>query len=276
MTDRPAAAELLALALEIAAEAAALVAARRLDVGPVETKSTLTDMVTAVDRASESLIVGRILQARPGDGILGEEGSDRRGESGLRWVIDPLDGTTNYLYGIPAYAVSIAVEDESGAVAGVVHDAAHGEVFAAARGGGATLGGEPLAVSLLDDPAAALVGTGFGYSAPRRAFQAALLANLLPGIRDIRRGGSAALDLCAVACGRLDGYYEQGLQHWDHAAGALIVREAGGRIAWLEALGDGRPLEPPLLVAAGPGLFGRLAATIAAAAAGIAGPPART
>ncbi len=227
MTPDPVA--LLSLASATAREAGAMVAARaghiRTDVG---TKSTPTDMVTEVDRDSEALIVARILAARPADAILGEEGGGQPGTSGVRWVIDPLDGTTNYLYGYPAYAVSIAAEFEGVAVAGVVFDASRGDIFEAALGRGATLNGQPIRVSGKRELASALTGTGFGYDPQRRALQGAVLASLLPHIRDIRRGGSAALDLCAVACGRLDAFFELGLGPWDWAAAALIIREAGG------------------------------------------------
>lgn len=248
----------LELATTIAHEAGAVVVdgagVARERVG---TKSSLTDMVTEIDHASEALIVRRIREARPDDGIIGEEGSSREGANGVRWVIDPLDGTTNFLYGFPAYAVSIAIEFEGDAVVGVVHDVSRGETFAAAKGRGATLDGRSIRTSDKDDLATALIGTGFGYSTERRRNQAALVASVLPQIRDIRRAGSAALDLCFVACGRLDGYFEQGIQHWDHAAGALIVREAGGFTGWV--VGESPLLEPPVLLAAGPALFAPLA-----------------
>lgn len=234
--------ELLGIARETALEAGALLRTRAGAVRElVETKSSPTDMVTEVDRASEALIVERILAARPLDGILGEEGAARAGSSGVRWVIDPLDGTTNYLYGLPAYAVSIAAEHSGTVVAGVVYDAAHDDLYAAAGGEGATCNGKPIVVSLADQLLIALVGTGFGYSPVRRAKQALLLQSVIAGIRDIRRAGSAALDLCSVACGRLDAYFEWGLQPWDMAAGRLIVEEAGGRTE-VVATFDGAPL----------------------------------
>jgi len=233
-----------------------IVAGRGVARDRIGTKSSSTDMVTEVDHASEEFIARRIREARPGDGILGEEGSSSEGTTGVRWVIDPLDGTTNFLYGFPAYAVSIAVEVEGEAVAGVVHDVARGETFAAAKGRGATLNGESIRVSEKTELGTALIGTGFGYSPERRRNQAALVASVLPAIRDIRRAGSAALDLCYVACGRLDGYFEQGIQHWDHAAGVLIVREAGGDTGWV--IGDSPRLEPPVLVATSRALFAPL------------------
>jgi len=263
MTTAPPPAELLALAMEIAREAGVLLARRAGEARTrVATKSTSTDMVTEVDHESEALIVARLLAARPDDGLLGEEGSERTGASGARWVFDPLDGTTNFLYGIPAFAVAIAAEVEGEVVAGVVHDAVHGETYSASLGGGAFVGARRLAVSRESNLAHALVGTGFGYDAARRAAQARVLAHVLPRVRDIRRSGSAALDLCAVACGRLDAYYESGLQPWDHAAGALIVREAGGLTGW----GNEMPGLPAPIVAAPSALYAPLLALIAASA----------
>lgn len=249
MTVQPT--ELRALAEEVAREAGAFVAAHALTTRlRVETKSSATDMVSEVDHESEALIVQLLLEARPGDAILGEEGGARAGTSGVRWVIDPLDGTTNYLYGYPAYAVSIAAEIEGEVVAGAVFDAAHGQCYSAALGEGACRDGSGLAVSGQAALAAALVGTGFGYDSGQRARQGAVLAGVVPRVRDIRRSGSAALDLCYVASGRYDAYFELGLGPWDWAAGALIVREAGGRTLLRER--DGRIA---LVIAAGPALF---------------------
>ena len=253
---------LLHLATDIAFEAGELLATRAPHVREsVETKSTLTDMVTEVDRASEALIVERVLAARPSDGILGEEGTDREGESGVRWVIDPLDGTTNYLYGFPAYAVSIGVEVQGEVVAGVVHDAARGETFTAWLGGGAFRDGQRIHVTGQDRLSLALLGSGFGYDATHRAWQARVIAALLGSVRDLRRAGSAALDLCAVACGRLDAYFEGPLNAWDMSAGSLIVREAGG-VAVVRPIG---PSEAPGIIAAGPALFQALEVLIAEA-----------
>jgi fructose-1,6-bisphosphatase/inositol monophosphatase family enzyme len=224
--------ELLHLATEFALEAGALLRDRQPLVRDlVATKSTPTDMVTEVDRASEELLVRRILAARPHDAILGEEGANHPGTSGVRWVIDPLDGTTNYIYGYPAYAVSVGIEHNGEPIVGAVFDAARSELFAAARGRGATLDARPIAVSTEIDLTHALVGTGFAYDVERRRGQAAFTAYMLPRVRDIRRGGSAAIDLCSVACGRLDAYAEFGLNEWDRSAGMLIVNEAGGRAA---------------------------------------------
>lgn len=226
--------ELLALAREVALEAAALVAARRRE--PVEvaaTKSSVTDVVTAVDRAAEELIATRLLAARPGDGLVGEEGAGAGSSSGVTWVVDPIDGTVNYLYDIPQYAVSIAArvgEDPQAVVAGVVVDVAKGECFTATRGGGAWLGGRRLRVRDVAPMGERLVGTGFSYERQVRVLQGRAVAALLPHVRDVRRLGSAALDLCGLAAGRLDAYVEEGLAEWDLAAGGLVAREAGARV----------------------------------------------
>jgi myo-inositol-1(or 4)-monophosphatase len=192
-----------------------------------ETKTSATDMVTAMDRAAEASILRDLSEARPDDGFLGEEGTDRGGSTGLRWVIDPLDGTTNYLYRFPAWCVSIAVEDELGALVGVVHDPRGGETFTAVRGRGSWCDGRALAVGAPTALDAALVGTGFAYAAAERTWQGRVLAHVLPRVRDVRRAGSAALDLCSVGAGRLDAYYERGIQPWDSAAGLLVASEAG-------------------------------------------------
>jgi myo-inositol-1(or 4)-monophosphatase len=219
-----------------------------------ETKSSATDMVSEMDRAAERLIVSGLLAERPDDGIVGEEGAATAGTSGVRWVIDPLDGTTNYLYGHPGWAVSIAAEHEAGVVAGVVADAVHGEVFTATRGGGACRDGQPITCSDATDLTTALVGTGFAYDPARRAVQGQVVAGLLPRVRDIRRMGAASVDLCSVACGRLDAYYERGLSWWDLAAGGLIAREAGATVTAI----DGGPVVPGSVLAAAPGLAAAL------------------
>jgi myo-inositol-1(or 4)-monophosphatase len=210
-------------------------------------------MVSDADRDAERLIRELLAAERPDDGLLGEEGSDVEASSGRRWVVDPLDGTTNYLYRFPAWVVSVALEDGDGTAVGAVHDPLRGETFTALRGGGARLGGKPIAVSGAERLDSALIWTGLGYDADRRARQAELLATLLPRVRDIRRAGAAALDLCMVACGRLDGYYERGLHAWDWAAGSLIAAEAGASVISL-------PGEPFGLVAASPAIAGELAA----------------
>jgi myo-inositol-1(or 4)-monophosphatase len=222
-----------------------------------ETKSSATDMVSEMDRASERLIVEGLLAERPDDGIIGEEGGATRGTSGIRWVIDPLDGTTNYLYGHPGWAVSIAAEDGEGVVAGVVADAVHGEVFTAIRGGGAWRGGRPIECSTAQNLSTALVGTGFGYDPARRAAQGAVVAGVLPHVRDIRRMGACAVDLCSVACGRLDAFFERGVSWWDVAAGGLIASEAGATVHMVGGAGD-EPPHPHFVTASAPGLAGAL------------------
>lgn len=220
-------AALLSLAHRLAEEAGQLLLDGLATAEVLGSKSTLTDMVTSMDRSSEQHIVDGIRAARPHDAIVGEEGADFDGTSGVRWIIDPLDGTTNYLYAVPAYAVSIAVEANGVVVAGVVADPSHRETFAATLGGGATCNGKPIACNDVASLANALVGTGFSYDADRRARQGEVVGQLLPRARDVRRFGAAALDLCWVACGRLDAFYERGLQQWDLEAGGLIAREAG-------------------------------------------------
>lgn len=229
----------------------------------VATKSSSTDMVTEVDRECERLIVEGIRAARPGDAIVGEEGADVGGTSGYRWLIDPIDGTTNYLYGHPGFAVSIACELEGEAVAGVVNDPMHGELFAATSGGGASRNGEPIRCSQKTELSKALVATGFGYDPERRRAQGAVIARIIGDIRDIRRMGAAAVDLCSVACGRVDAYYERGLNAWDLAAGALIASEAGVTLGSI----DGGPLRPASVIAAGPALFEPLRAALVEAGA---------
>jgi myo-inositol-1(or 4)-monophosphatase len=199
----------------------------------VDTKSSATDMVSEADREAEAAIADLLRAERPDDGLVGEEGADDASASGRRWVVDPLDGTTNYLYRFPAWAVSVALEDGDGGLAGVVHDPVADETFRAERGRGAELNGRPIHVSDATSLDTALIGTGFGYDAEVRAGQADVLRRVLPRVRDIRRAGAAALDLCFVAAGRLDGYYERGIHRWDYAAGALIVREAGGEVVEL-------------------------------------------
>jgi myo-inositol-1(or 4)-monophosphatase len=206
----------------------------------VSHKSSATDPVSDADRASEAIVVATITRQRPNDGLIGEEGARRSGSSGLRWVIDPLDGTVNYLRERTQVAVSIACEQEWDGgwhpLLGVVHDPFRGEMFTAVRGRGAQLDGMPVRVRAGADPAGALVATGFSYRAESRARQGAQISALLPRVGDIRSLGSAALELCWVAAGRSDGYYEDELEPWDWAAGALIAQEAG---AGVRALGTG-------------------------------------
>jgi myo-inositol-1(or 4)-monophosphatase len=284
-------AELRALAVSVAREAGALLADRA---GPVEvaaTKSSPTDVVTEMDRRSEELIRSRVLAARPSDAILGEEGGliGNTDNAPVLWVIDPLDGTVNYLYGLHDWAVSVAAEvrwtedgeaggeaggEEGGAegeevgrkiVAGAVYVPLRDEMFCAVLGHGAWLQAgkndwSPLRCRPGVSLDQALVGTGFGYLAARRQVQGEVVAALLPRIRDIRRAGVASVDLCAVAAGRLDGFYERGLNYWDWAAGALVAAEAGAVVGGL----NGAPVSSSMTVAAGPALFGPLAEALAA------------
>jgi len=278
--------ELLVIAVGAALEAGQLLASKEGRVEVAATKSSPTDVVTEMDGRAEELIRARILVARPDDAILGEEGGqvDGAADAPARWVVDPLDGTVNYLYGLHDWAVSIAAEVERveggevgrEIVAGAVYVPMRGELFTAVRGEGAWLEstrasgtpGGPGESAIPDStferiplrcrPGVpldqALIATGFGYRAQRRTVQGEVVAALLPRIRDIRRNGAASVDLCAVAAGRLDGYYERGLNYWDYAAGALIAQEAGAIV------GDSRggPPNPSMTVAAGPGLFGPL------------------
>ncbi len=244
-------AELAAIAEALAREAGDLIRSRLDDVISISTKSTATDMVTEVDRQSERLIVSRLESLRPGDALLGEEGTTSAGNTGVRWIFDPLDGTTNYIYGFPAFCVSIGVEVDGHPVAGAVYDPLRGEMFTATAGGGAVVDGRPIHVTTQPSIETALVSTGFGYDPSRRAFQGRVLAEVVPRVRDIRRAGSAALDLCWVACGRVDAYYEFGLNDWDMAAGALIVREAGGRTGAFA----GAPAGVNTILASGPAIF---------------------
>ena len=300
--------DLLALAAETAAAAGRLLADRGAMARPevVDTKSSLTDVVTEMDRQAEALITERIRAARPGDAILGEEGGETHGVAqategsaapadAVRWIVDPLDGTVNYLYGLADWSVSIAAEAGGTIVAGVVAVPLHGETFLAVRGRGAWLrsdaglhsatgeatgahrgpghrrtraratgslpAGDRRPAALQPDVplARALVGTGFGYLPGRRRVQGEVVSALLPQIRDIRRGGSASVDLCMVAAGRLDAFYERGLNYWDYAAGALIAEEAGAVVTGL----NGRPPGPSMTVAAAPGLHAELIAALA-------------
>lgn len=229
----------------------------------VSSKTSGTDLVSDTDRDAEALIVGMIAAERPGDAIVGEEGAAAAGSGEVRWLVDPLDGTINYLWGIPQWSVSVAALDRDGPLAGVVHDPSRGETFTAARGAGARRDGRPLLLGPGPPLHEALVGTGFSYVAARRARQAALLPMILPAVRDLRRFGSAAIDLAWVACGRLDGYFERGLNPWDWAAGRLLVTEAGGVVQELPERGD----DPVGCLAAPPALIGPLRELVDAAGA---------
>jgi myo-inositol-1(or 4)-monophosphatase len=230
--------ELHDLALSAAREASVLVRDRRSrPVEVADTKSSPTDVVTEADRASEELLRSLITRARPEDAVLGEEGGSEAGTSGVRWIVDPIDGTVNFLYGLPQYAVSVAAEVDGQVVAGVVRNAATGVEDAATLGGGATRDGTRIAVRPVPPLAEALVITGFNYDARLRGLQAAAAARLLPRVRDIRRLGSSALDICFVADGCADAYVEEGLHLWDHAAAGLIAREAGATTRLVAGVG---------------------------------------
>jgi myo-inositol-1(or 4)-monophosphatase len=243
-------AELLREATSVAEEAGQLLLDRLNQERTVSTKSSLTDMVTDADRASEALIVGRLAKDRPGDEVLTEEAGNLPGTTRVRWVVDPLDGTTNYLYRFPAWSVSVAAEVDGTTVAAVVRDPARDVTFSALAGHGSWQNGQALLLSSPPPLERALVGTGFAYDARRRAWQARVLTTVLPSVRDVRRAGSAALDLCFVAAGHLDAFYESGIQAWDRAAGLLVASEAG---AWVGGL-DGGPPTTGLTIATHPEL----------------------
>ncbi|MFT4221064.1 MAG: inositol monophosphatase family protein [Microbacterium sp.] len=250
--------DVLALAVEIAREAGELAHRRRSEgVAIAATKSAVADIVTEADREVEALIRDRLAAARPGDGFLGEESGAAGGTTDVTWVVDPIDGTVNYAYGLPTYAVSVAAvagDPDPGtwtALAGAVFAPGLGELFTAARGEGARLGGRRLAVASEVGAAGALVATGFGYDPATHAGDLERLARVMPLARDIRRIGAASVDLCYVAAGRLDAYFERGINPWDHAAGGLIVQEAGGLIGGL----SGGPPSREMTIAAPPALF---------------------
>jgi len=229
----------------------------------IATKSSPTDMVTEMDRSVERLLVAGILAARPDDSIVGEEGADHVGVSRVRWLLDPIDGTTNFVYGIPGFNISVAAEVDGQVVAGVVLDPLHDDLFTAARGYGAERNGQPIRCNAAPGLATALVATGFSYEPGRRHRQAGVLTHVLPAVRDIRRIGAAALDLCWVACGRVDACYEKGLAPWDYAAGSLIAEESGASVGDLE----GGPASSAFVLAANPDLFEPLRDLLRAAGA---------
>lgn len=241
---------LLGLAIRGARAAGAELMARYGHIQGLDTKTSATDPVSDADRAAERILVDLITGERPEDGLLGEEGAARDSRSGLRWVIDPLDGTVNYLYQLDNFSVSVAVEDADGALVGVVYNPTIDRLYRAVRGLGAVVDGRALHVNNPVPMQRSLIATGFGYDAERRSRQGGLIAALLPEVRDIRRIGSAALDLCAVAAGAVDGYFEEGVKAWDVAAGGLIAREAGASYAVVTPTGA----ETGCL-AAGPALF---------------------
>ncbi|HEX3787939.1 MAG TPA: inositol monophosphatase family protein [Pseudonocardiaceae bacterium] len=256
----------------VAAEAARLVAGlRAAGPGEVSTKSTETDVVTSGDRAAERLVRERLAQWWPDAPVLGEEEGGETPSAGLAWVVDPIDGTVNYLYGHPAYAVSVAAQVDGESVAGAIVEPATGRTWLAARGAGATLDGRPLRVSAADRLELTLVATGFAYDRDRRARQGQLWAGLLPTVRDIRRGGAASLELCAVAAGWVDAYVEHGLHRWDWAAGALIAQEAGAVVRLPTDPGQSRAddgLGAEAVFVSTPGVAEQLRAALAGAGAG--------
>jgi len=243
--------QLIQLAADLAAAASAIHIARLRTAKRVLTKSSGTDFVSDVDHAAEAAIVDGIRAARPQDSILAEEGSLHDGSTGVRWVIDPLDGTTNYLYGYPAFAASIGIEVDGAPAAGVVSESLNGDIYAAVAGGPATRNGKPIAVTGQDDLSRALISTGFSYSPQHRRHEAGMLVEIVEHIADLRRGGSAALDLCWLARGRMDAYFELDLKPWDYAAAGVIARCAGAEVRMLPAHhGYG-----PAIVAANPRLM---------------------
>jgi myo-inositol-1(or 4)-monophosphatase len=250
----PEPAELLALAVAVATRAGEfLLTERPRDLG-VAAKSSPTDPVTVMDTASERMIVDALRAERPEDAFLGEEGGAQHGSSAVRWLIDPVDGTVNYAYSLPHWSVSIAAEVSGEVVAGVVVDPVMGETWTATRGGGSFRNRERLHCSTETRLEHALAGTGFGYTVPMRTKQATVIRDVLPRVRDIRRVGSCAIDLCWTACGRFDVFFEQGPNEYDFAAGALIAMEAGVQLGGL----NGNPPGPAMIVAAPPPLFGPL------------------
>lgn len=252
--------ELLLLAESIARKAGTLLT-NRPSKFELDQKSGVFDFATQMDHESEKLIVTEILSARPHDGLIGEEGANQESKSGITWVIDPIDGTVNYLYDIPGWCISIAAKDNDGGLVGVVYSPATQSLWRASRGGGAQLNGIPIKCN---DPVAldrALIGTGFAYDIEKRKIQAELIARLLPQIRDLRRLGACAVDICHVASGSLDAYFEAGVNEWDYAAAGLIATEAGAKVSIDKGIWNG---EKNMVIVAGPTLHAPLSAQIRA------------
>lgn len=259
--------ELLKVALDAGREVGEELARVRAEGVPeAETKTSRTDMVSTMDLWAEKRLVERLLEARPDDGVIGEEGTALAGTSGVQWCLDPIDGTTNYLYDHPGYSISMAALVEGEPVVAVVVDPSLEQVFTAVAGHGAWRDNRPIAASSVDDLSVALAGTGFAYDATRRGRQAEVLAKVIPHVRDIRRMGGAALDLCSVGCARLDVFYERGLNLWDVVAGGLVAREAGARVTDLE----GNDTWSGMVVAAPPALHEPLLELLRSAGAGTA------
>lgn len=261
MTNSVLGAQLLQVASDLARQAGTMaLMGRRSGLTEVQTKSTTTDMVTEFDRASELFVVEGLSRQRPDDAIVGEEGTAHTGTSGITWYVDPIDGTTNFLYDLPCWAVSIGATDELGSLAGAVYVPALDEMFTAVRGGGAYLNGSPICCNTTTDLSQALVGTGFSYSPAQRTVQAQRVSQVIHLVRDIRRFGAAAIDLCYVACGRLDAYFEENLLMWDIVAGELIAREAGCRSGNFH----GQAVTPAQVLTTVPAIFDDLAQLIIA------------
>jgi myo-inositol-1(or 4)-monophosphatase len=253
MTSLPLAEELLALAESIAQKAGEMLTDRPEHLN-INQKSSARDFATHMDHASEALIVREILAARPNDGIIGEEDTQRESTSGITWVIDPIDGTVNYFYDLPGWNISIAAKDSKGVLMGLVYAPTIGSLWHATRGGGAFKNGRPISVNDPVELGSALLATGFSYDTGRRSEQAAFIAGLIPRVRDIRRFGAAAVDLCNVASGSVDGYFERDLKEWDLAAGTLICQEAGGIVTGR----NGAAPSEEMVIAAGPALHAQL------------------
>ena len=251
--------ELLELAEQIAKKAGELLMSRPTNF-ELDQKSGVLDFATQMDHESEKLIVSEILAARPDDSIIGEEGANRKGSSGYTWVIDPIDGTVNYLYGIPGWCISIAIKDEVSYLVGVVHVPSFAMTWSARRGAGATCNGKPLRCNEPVELNRALIATGFAYDIERRKPQAKFIAELLPQIRDVRRMGACAVDICMVASGSVDAHFEAGVNEWDYAAAGLIASEAGAKFSYLKGIWDG---EKYFVLTAGPSLFASLAKALA-------------
>lgn len=260
MTSTSTVDECLVVAESLAREAGDMaMAGRRRGLSDVATKSTLTDMVTEFDRASETLVVDGLRTRRPQDSIIGEEGAAHTGDSGLTWYVDPIDGTTNFYFDLPMWAVSIGVTDAVGPLAGVVYVPALGEMFVGSRGGGAFLNGHAISVRANETLADALVCTGFSYSAESRVRQSRRIPQMIDKVRDLRRFGAAAIDLCFVAAGRLDAYFEENLHMWDLVAGQVIATEAGAIVTDF----SGAAVRPEEVMASTPALHTDLVALLA-------------
>lgn len=253
--------ELRDVALAIAADVVTFLAEQVHKQHEPDLKSSAADFVTEVDRASEQMISEALEHLRPGDGLLGEEGTERSSRTGVRWIVDPIDGTTNFVYGVPGFSVSIAAEHNGELVAGVVADVMHREIFDAFRGGGARMNGRSIAPRSTTNMESAVISTGFGFLPERRKHQAEVLVEIIPHIGNVRRFGSAAIDLCWVACGRVDGFWEEGLNMWDYAAGALIAAEAGAVVHG----GPSPQVTSEMAVALAPGIAAEFSKLLASA-----------